>query len=128
MYFASKKDNCKSLYTNCDRNSLSSASFILSCSLSKKISALQILSPIILIYSIETWNTLENYQCFITDICSAIAVTMPSLMGSKHGNANIKVMEMMNNIKENAKDYSDKDEVAAYLERIVNREAFDGKS
>ena len=53
---------------------------------------------------------------------------MPSLMGSKHGNANIKVMEMMNNIKENAKDYSDKDEVAAYLERIVNREAFDGKS
>ncbi len=62
-----------------------------------------------------------------SDTYSAIAAAMSSLKGPKHGGANIKVMEMMNNIRENVKDYSDKDEVAAYLERIVNKEAFDGK-
>ncbi len=62
-----------------------------------------------------------------SDTYSTIAAAMSSLKGPKHGGANIKVMEMMNNIRENVKDYSDKDEVAAYLERIVNKEAFDGK-
>ncbi|MDD6573339.1 MAG: citrate/2-methylcitrate synthase [Thermoflexaceae bacterium] len=62
-----------------------------------------------------------------SDTYSTIAAAMSSLKGPKHGGANIKVMEMINNIRENVKDYSDKEEVAAYLERIVNKEAFDGK-
>ncbi|MGN0319799.1 MAG: citrate/2-methylcitrate synthase, partial [Lachnospira sp.] len=45
----------------------------------------------------------------------------------KHGGANIKVMEMMDNIRENVKDYSDKDEVGEYLRKILDKKAFDQK-
>ena len=62
-----------------------------------------------------------------SDTYSTMAAAMSSLKGPKHGGANIKVMEMMENIRENVKDYSDKDEVAAYLEKIVSKEAFDKK-
>ena len=62
-----------------------------------------------------------------SDTYSTMAAAMSSLKGPKHGGANIKVMEMMSNIRENVKDYGDKDEVRAYLEKIVNKEAFDKK-
>ena len=62
-----------------------------------------------------------------SDTYSTMAAAMSSLKGPKHGGANIKVMEMMSNIRENIRDYGDKDEVRAYLEKIVNKEAFDKK-
>ena len=62
-----------------------------------------------------------------SDTYSTMAAAMSSLKGPKHGGANIKVMEMMSNIRENVKDYGDKNEVRAYLEKIVNKEAFDRK-
>lgn len=62
-----------------------------------------------------------------SDTYSTMAAAMSSLKGPKHGGANIKVMEMMSNIRENVRDYGDKDEVRAYLEKIVNKEAFDKK-
>lgn len=62
-----------------------------------------------------------------SDTYSTMAAAMSSLKGPKHGGANIKVMEMMSNIREHVKDYADKDEVAFYLEKIVNKEAFDKK-
>ena len=62
-----------------------------------------------------------------SDTYSTMAAAMSSLKGPKHGGANIKVMEMMKNIRENVKDYSDKDEVEAYLEKIVDKETFDKK-
>ena len=62
-----------------------------------------------------------------SDTYSTMAAAMSSLKGPKHGGANIKVMEMMGNIREHVKDYGDKDEVRAYLEKIVNKEAFDKK-
>ena len=62
-----------------------------------------------------------------SDTYSTMAAAMSSLKGPKHGGANIKVMEMMNNIREHVSDYGDKDEVRAYLEKIVNKEAFDKK-
>lgn len=62
-----------------------------------------------------------------TDTYSAIAAAMSSLKGPKHGGANIKVMEMMKNIKENIKDPSDKEEIRAYLSKILAGEAFDNK-
>ena len=60
-----------------------------------------------------------------TDTYSTMAAAMSSLKGPRHGGANIKVMEMMNDIRRHVKDYDDKDEVAAYLHRIVDKEAFD---
>ena len=62
-----------------------------------------------------------------SDTYSTMAAAMSSLKGPKHGGANIKVMEMMSNIRENVRDYGDKDEVRAYLEKIVNKEVFDKK-
>lgn len=61
------------------------------------------------------------------DTYAAIAAAMSSLKGSKHGGANLKVMDMMDDICENVKDIHDKDEIAAYLEKILDGEAFDGK-
>lgn len=62
-----------------------------------------------------------------SDTYSTMAAAMCSLKGPKHGGANIKVMEMMDDIRENVKDHSDQDEIEAYLGKIVDKEAFDRK-
>lgn len=61
-----------------------------------------------------------------TDTYSAIAAALGSLKGPKHGGANIKVAAMFENIKENVSDWNDSEEIAAYLRKILNKEAFDG--
>ncbi len=61
-----------------------------------------------------------------TDTYSAIAAAVGSLKGPKHGGANIKAMQMLENIKENVSDWADDDEVKSYLTRMMNREVFDG--
>ena len=60
-----------------------------------------------------------------SDTYSVIAAALSSLKGPKHGGANIKVVEMMNDLKKNVKDITDEDEVRAYLRKLVRREAFD---
>ena len=62
-----------------------------------------------------------------SDTYSAIAAAMSSLKGPKHGGANIKVMEMMQDIRRHVKDWKDRDEVKAYLARILDGEVFDKK-
>lgn len=62
-----------------------------------------------------------------SDTYSTMAAAMSSLKGPKHGGANIKVMDMMDNIRENVRDYSDKEELEAYLTKIIDKEAFDQK-
>lgn len=62
-----------------------------------------------------------------TDTYSTIAAAMSSLKGPKHGGANIKVMEMMDDIRAHVKDYSDLEEIIAYLSKILDKEAFDKK-
>ena len=62
-----------------------------------------------------------------SDTYSAIAAALSSLKGKKHGGANIMVMNMMDDIRAHVKDYKDKDEIAAYLRKILHGEAFDGK-
>ena len=59
-----------------------------------------------------------------TDTYSAIGAAVGSLKGRRHGGANIQVAEMMDNIKENVKDWSNENEVKSYLQKIVNKEAF----
>ncbi|WP_297872387.1 citrate/2-methylcitrate synthase [uncultured Oscillibacter sp.] len=61
-----------------------------------------------------------------TDTYSAIAAAMASLKGPRHGGANSKVMEMMDNIKEHIRDWADEDCVRHYLTRLLDKEAFDG--
>ena len=62
-----------------------------------------------------------------SDTYSVIAAALSSLKGPKHGGANIKVVEMMRDIEKNVSDWTDEDEIRAYLKKILNREAFDGK-
>lgn len=62
-----------------------------------------------------------------SDTYSSIAAAMSSLKGPKHGGANIKVMEMMQDIRENVGDWEDYEEVKAYLKKILDGEAFDKK-
>ncbi len=62
-----------------------------------------------------------------SDTYSTMAAAMSSLKGPKHGGANIKVMEMMTDIRAHVKDFSDKEEIAAYLAKIIDKEAFDRK-
>ena len=62
-----------------------------------------------------------------SDTYSSIAAAMSSLKGPRHGGANIKVMEMMQDIRENVGDWEDYEEVKAYLKKILDGEAFDRK-
>lgn len=62
-----------------------------------------------------------------SDTYSAIAAAMSSLKGPKHGGANLKVMEMMQDIRAHVKDYSDLEEVSSYLGKLLDGEAFDHK-
>ncbi len=62
-----------------------------------------------------------------SDTYSVIAAALSSLKGPKHGGANIKVVEMMRDIAANVSDWEDEREVRAYLQKILNKEAFDGK-
>jgi citrate synthase len=60
-----------------------------------------------------------------TDTYSTIAAALGSLKGPRHGGANIKVVKMFEDIKANIKNWDDEEEVEAYLEKLLNKEAFD---
>ena len=62
-----------------------------------------------------------------SDTYSVIAAALSSLKGPKHGGANIKVMEMMDDIRAHVSDVTDEDEMRAYIGKIVDKEAFDHK-
>ncbi|MFP3937747.1 MAG: citrate/2-methylcitrate synthase [Phycisphaerae bacterium] len=60
-----------------------------------------------------------------TDTYSAIAGAVGSLKGSKHGGANVRVINMVEDIKANVSDWTDEGELAEYLTRILHKDAFD---
>ena len=62
-----------------------------------------------------------------SDTYSTIAAAMSSLKGPKHGGANIKVMEMMDDIRKHVDNYENEEELSDYLSKIINKEAFDKK-
>ncbi|HIQ99646.1 MAG TPA: citrate/2-methylcitrate synthase [Candidatus Scybalocola faecavium] len=62
-----------------------------------------------------------------TDTYSTIAAALGSLKGPKHGGANIKVVEMFQDMKAHLRDPKDEDEVRAYLKKLLHKEAFDKK-
>nr|WP_244432631.1 citrate/2-methylcitrate synthase [Holophaga foetida] len=61
-----------------------------------------------------------------TDTYSAIAAAIGSLKGPQHGGAAHKVMDMMDDIRRGVTDWTDEDEISAYLGKILRREAYDG--
>jgi len=60
-----------------------------------------------------------------SDTYSVFAAALGSLKGPRHGGANIKVVEMFEDMKKNLKSYEYDSEIESYLERILNKQAFD---
>ena len=60
-----------------------------------------------------------------TDTYSVIAASLGSLKGPKHGGANIKVVQMFEDMKNTLPDWEDEDAVSAYLKALLHKEAFD---
>ena len=60
-----------------------------------------------------------------SDTYSTIAAALCSLKGPKHGGANIKVAQMMDDLKTQVTDVTDDDQVGRYLELLLDGEAFD---
>jgi len=75
-----------------------------------------------------------NNSCFTThlvsstgtDTYSAIAASLGSLKGPKHGGANIKVVNMIHDMKKNIADITDHAQIEEYLKKVLRKEANDG--
>lgn len=61
-----------------------------------------------------------------TDPYSAYAAAIGSLKGPRHGGANAKVVSMHEDIRAHVSNWENEDEVAAYLGKILDKQAFDG--
>ena len=60
-----------------------------------------------------------------SDTYAVIAAAMSSLKGPKHGGANLKVMDMMEDIKKHVKHPGNEKELRKYLNDILDKKAFD---
>lgn len=60
-----------------------------------------------------------------TDTYSAVAASVASLKGPKHGGANLKVQKMFEDIKTHVSDWESEEELTAYLQKILDKDAFD---
>lgn len=60
-----------------------------------------------------------------TDTYSAVAAALGSLKGPKHGGANIKVVQMFEDLKKNVSDWESEQQVSAYLKNVLYKNAFD---
>ena len=62
-----------------------------------------------------------------TDTYSAMSAALSSLKGPKHGGANVKVYYMFEDLKKHVKDWDDDEAIIAYLEKLLDKQAFDQK-
>lgn len=60
-----------------------------------------------------------------TDTYSVVAASLGSLKGPRHGGANIRVVQMIEDMKEHLSDWNDEDAIRAYLKGLLNKEGFD---
>lgn len=60
-----------------------------------------------------------------TDTYSVIAAALGSLKGPRHGGANIKAIQMLDDLKGRVGDWSDDEEIEGYLSRVLGKEEFD---
>lgn len=61
----------------------------------------------------------------LTDTYSTVAAAIGSLKGPRHGGANIKVVQMFEDMKKEVSDWEDEEQVGAYLKKLLHKEAFD---
>ncbi|MGI6118734.1 MAG: citrate/2-methylcitrate synthase [Bilifractor sp.] len=61
-----------------------------------------------------------------TDTYSAIAASLGSLKGPRHGGANLKVQKMFGDLKEHVTNWDSDEQIRSYLMKVLDRKAFDG--
>ena len=123
----------KSLYIHNPRKELSTAENILRLLRpDKKYTALEaeILDLALILHMEHGGGNNSTFTTHVvsssgTDTYSAIAAALGSLKGPKHGGANIKVVSMFQDMKKEVRDWTDEDEVRAYLKKLLHKEAFD---
>lgn len=60
-----------------------------------------------------------------TDTYSAVAASLGSLKGPRHGGANLKVQQMFDDLKSHVKDWENEDEISDYLQSLLDKKGFD---
>lgn len=60
-----------------------------------------------------------------TDTYSAVAASLGSLKGPRHGGANLKVQQMFDDLKQNVRDWENEDEISEYLQSLLDKKGFD---
>lgn len=60
-----------------------------------------------------------------TDTYSVMAAALASLKGPRHGGANIKVMQMFEDLKAKVSDWKDEEKLSAYLSGLLQKKEFD---
>ena len=91
----------------------------------------QLLDVMLAIHAEHGGGNNSTFACRVatssgTDPYAAYASAINSLKGPRHGGANIKVIEMLDDIKAHVRNWEDEGEVADYLTKILRKEANDG--
>lgn len=123
----------KSMYMHQVRPEESTAETILSLLRKDRVFTYEeakLLDLILMLHAEHGGGNNSTFACRVltssgTDPFSAYAAAVGSLKGPKHGGANLKVLEQLDYMKANVEDWSNDDEVAALLRRIVRKEASD---
>ncbi len=91
----------------------------------------QLLDTMLMLHAEHGGGNNSTFTCRVltssgTDAYSAYASAIGSLKGPRHGGANIKVMQMLDDFKANVKDWENEGQVADHMRRVLNKEANDG--
>ena len=90
----------------------------------------QLLDVLLAIHADHGGGNNSTFACRVatssgTDPFAAYTSAINSLKGPRHGGANIKVIEMIQDIKGHLSDWTDPEETSHYLRKILNKETFD---
>ena len=90
----------------------------------------QLLDILLMLHAEHGGGNNSTFTCRVltssgTDAYAAYAGAISSLKGSRHGGANMKVMHMLEDFKENVKNWEDEGQVADHLRKVINKEAND---
>lgn len=91
----------------------------------------QLLDTMLMLHAEHGGGNNSTFTCRVltssgTDAYSAYASAIGSLKGPRHGGANIKVMQMLEDFKANVKDWENEGQVADHMRKVLNKEANDG--
>ena len=90
----------------------------------------QLLDTLLMLHAEHGGGNNSTFTCRVltssgTDAYSAYSAAIGSLKGAKHGGANIKVMQMLENFEENVQNWEDEGQVADHIRKILKKEAND---